>query len=265
MPINLSKERIEQNLEFLKSHLPSRPTAVDGFYKLPKEYSENVIDSEFSSESLQKISDHIGYFLGILKSVKVNFVEDTTDQRWTVLGSGEIYMGQNNSNTSGLYRVIGHDHGEILLIRKNKYELKHILAILAHEYAHNYLYHHNVGKNNTDENEILTELAVAYLGLGQFLVEGYKPIVWTSDHYKNYSSSGYTMHTIKIGYVTPKTIKKAIILSAKLRKWNPKEVVNSFSLIFDKIMVFFKLWPYRREVKKIKRNEKQSLINPSQH
>jgi hypothetical protein len=260
MPINLSEKNIKENLEFLKSHLPPKPTAVEGFYKLPKDFSQNVIDSNFSQNSLQKISDHIGYFLGILKSVKVTFVEETTDPRWTISNDGMVFMNKPNTNVSGLYKVLGHDHSEILLIRKNRYQLKHILAILAHEYAHHYLYKYNIKKNNKDENEILTEMATAYLGLGQFLVNGYKPIVWTSDYYNYVFASGYTTHTVTIGYVTPETIKKAIILSAELRKWNPKEVVNSFSSIFDKIIIYFKLWPYRSEVKKIKYKKDQYII-----
>jgi len=259
MPINLSEKKIKENIEFLKSHLPSKPTAVDGLYKLPKEYSKNVIDSYFSQNSLQKISDHMGYFLGIMKSVKITFVEETTDPRWTVSNSGivSIDSDHNNSNVSGLYRVMGYDHSEILLIKKNKYQLKHILAILAHEYTHHYLHQYNIRKDNEDENEILTEIATAYIGLGQFLVDGYKPIVWTSDYYNYVFVSGHTTHTMTVGYVTPATIKKAIILSAELRKWDPKEVVNSFSSIFDKIIVFLKLWPYRSEVKRIKRKKER--------
>ena len=241
MPISLSKKRIQENLEFLKSHLPAKPTAVDGFYKLPKEFSNNVIDSGFSQNSLQKISDHMGYFLGILKSVRVTFVEENTDPRWTVSSGGDVYMDNNNSNVSGLYRVIGYDHSEILLIKKHRYQLKHILAILAHEYTHHYLYQKNIRKNNEDENEILTEVAAAYLGIGQLLVNGYKPIVWTSDYYNYVLVSGHTVHKMSVGYVTPETMKKAIILSAELRKWNPKEVVNSFSSVLDKIIVFFEI------------------------
>lgn len=260
MPISLSKKRIQENLEFLKSHLPSKPTAVDGFYKLPKEFSNNVIDSGYSQNSLQKISDHMGYFLGILKSVRVTFVEATSDPRWIVSSGGNVYIDNNNPNVSGLYRVTGYDHSEILLIKKNKYQLKHLLAILAHEYTHHYLHQYNIRKNNADENEILTEVATAYLGIGQFLVNGYKPIVWTSDNYNYVLVSGYTTHKMSVGYVTPGTIKKAIILSAELRNWNPKEVVNSFSSVTDKIIVFLKLWPYRRKIKRIKRNEENIIL-----
>lgn len=156
---------------------------------------------------------------------------------------------------------MGYDHSEILLIRKNRYQLEHILAILAHEYAHHYLSQYNIRKDNVDENEILTEIATAYLGLGQFLVNGYKPIVWTSDYYNYVFASGHTTHTTTVGYVTPKTIKKAIILSAELRRWDPNEVVNSFSSIFDRIIVFLKLWPYRKEIRRIEHEKEQRMIN----
>ena len=240
MSRDLSEEEIKNNLEFLNSKLPTRPTAIDGLYKLPREFWSEVIGTDFSQQSLQRISDHIGYFLGIVKSIQVTFVEDSTDYRWG-LGNWD------NPSVTGLYKAVGYDHGEILLIKKAKYKLKHVLAILAHEYTHHYLYQHNVKKNDTDENEILTDLAAAYLGLGHFLVDGYEPIIWKSNYYNYIFVSGYTTNKIVLGYVTSRTITKAIILSAELRKWHPGEVVSSFSSFFDKIMVYLELWPYRRE------------------
>lgn len=259
MQINLSEKKIKENIEFLSSHLPSKPTTINGLYKLPDNFLNNEISSFFYQKLLQDISDHMGSFLGI-GNVKVTFLEETTDPKWVVSSSGVVSIdnNQDNSGVSGLYRVVGDDHGEILLIRKNKYELKHILAILAHEYAHHYLYRYNIRKHNENENEILTEIAAAYLGLGQLLVDGYKPIVWTSNNRDNIFFNEYTTHTMTLGYVTPETIKKAIILSAELRKWDPKEVVDSFSSIFDRIIIFLKLWPYRTEVKRL-RHKKERL------
>lgn len=261
MPRDLSKKEIKKNLEFLKSHLPQKLTAVPGIYKLPKKLSDYVIDSNFSQQSLQGISDHIGYFLGVLKSIKITFVDEATDSRWAISNSGIISGNKNGSIVAGLYRAIGYDHSEILLIKKNRYQLKHVLAILAHEYTHFYLHQHHVRENDEYENEILTEVATAYLGLGQFLVNGYKPIVWTSGYYNYLFTSGHTTHTMTIGYVTPHTIKVAIILSVELRRWNPKEVVRSFSSPFDKIIAFLKLWPYRNEIKRTERKKKQDVIN----
>ena len=259
MPVDLSDKEIKSNLEFLKENLPSKPTAVDGLYQLPRNLSDDVIRTNFSQNSLQKISDHIGYFLGILKSIQVNFVEETTDPRWIASNAGVLIQDNKGSSTSGLYRAMGYDHSEILLIRKHRYQLKHLLAILAHEYTHHYLYEHRVKKDETSENEILTEIATAFLGIGQFLVEGYHPITWTSDYYNYVFVSGHKVHTMTLGYVTPATIKKAIILATELRRWDPKEVVKSFKSLFGKLSAYIKLIPYRNEIRKIEKQKREVI------
>jgi len=260
MSIDLSNKEIKSSLEFLKENLPPKPTAVDGLYQLPKNLSDDVIKTNFSQDSLQKISDHIGYFLGILKSVKVNFVEEAIDPKWIASDAGIFAQGGGASSTPGIYKVIGYDHSEIILIKKYRYRLQNLLAILAHEYTHHYLHEHKVKKDDVSENEILTEIATAFLGIGQFLVEGYRPITWTSDYYNYVFMSGSTVHTMSLGYVTPNTIKKAIILATELRQWNPKEVVKSFKSLFDKLSVYIKLIPYRSEFRKIEKQKREVII-----
>jgi len=62
-----------------------------------------------------------------------------------------------------------------------------------------------------------------------------------------------------LGYVTPATIKKAIILATELRQWNPKEVVKSFNSLFDKLFVYISLIPYRNEVRKINKSKMRKI------
>lgn len=139
------------------------------------------------------------------------------------------------------------------------------MAILAHEYTHHYLYEHKVKKDETYENEILTEIATAFLGIGQFLVEGYYPITWTSDYYNYVFVSGHKTHSITLGYVTPSTIKKAILLATELRRWNPKEVVRSFKSLSDKLFVYIKLIPYRNEYRRVnKNNDHEAMLKDKQ-
>ena len=255
MPLFLSEKQIKLYLIFLHKNLPKNPTAVAGFYKLPKQFHENVIKSNFSEASLQEISNHMGYFLGIIKSVKITFIEQTSDSRWTASSDGTI-SNNNDLTHAGLYRPAGHDHGEIYIIKKNKYQFKHVMAILAHEYTHHYLYLHNVRKNDVQDNEMLTEIASAYLGLGQYLVDGYDRIVW--------SSNGST-HSLQLGYVQPHTIKRVIYLSAKLRKWDPKEVVSSFSSFSDRINAFVEMWFYKRALKKARLQEEKRISQNNTH
>jgi hypothetical protein len=260
MQKSISSQKIREKLGFLKTKLPKQPTAINSLYSLPAEFAEDVVRSNYSQASLQKISDHIGYYLGLLKSVKITFIEQFTDNKWVGTSDGVLVGDRNRSPVSGLYKTIGFDRSEILLIKKHKYEFKHILAILTHEYTHNYLYHHRISESEESENEILTDLATAYLGLGHLLIPGYKPIIWTSDHWNYVFTSGYTTHTLSIGYLTPSTIRKAIIMSAELRNWDSEEVIANFSSVWDKIIAYFQLWPYRNRLRKIEREKKKDAI-----
>ena len=236
MQEELSKQKIKEKIEYLHSKLPKQPTAVKGLYSLPIHLSKDVLSTNFSQSSLQKISDHIGYFLGLVNSIKVTIGIESSD--YMLSAAKDI----KDADRVGLYKVLGGYNREIQLTKKFRFELKHILAILAHESTHNYLYHQGVTEPEESENEILTELATAYLGLGHLLIPGYKPITWRSDHWYTLSGSGYITRTILIGYVTPQTIRNAIIISARLRHWEPKEVLSKLSFS-ARVVSYFQLWP----------------------
>lgn len=48
MSATLSDKQIKHNLEFLKEHLSSKPTAVDGLYQLPKNLADNVLKTNIN-------------------------------------------------------------------------------------------------------------------------------------------------------------------------------------------------------------------------
>ena len=249
----ISNRKIREKLGLLIAKLPKQPTASPRPYSLPPKFAKQTISANYSQKSLQAISDHIGYYLGLLKSVEIAFIDKQQSDRWVGTPDGAVSAGTTKSPVSGLYHVDGFGHNRILLIKKCRYKFKHILAILAHEYTHNYLHHHNVKESEKIENEILTDLTTAYLGLGHLLIPGYKPITWTSNYWTLVFASGYTTHTMSIGYITPNTIRRAMIMSASVRGWDPKDVISSIASIKDKIIVYFQLVPYilkRRNAKK---------------
>jgi len=91
-----------------------------------------------------------------------------------------------------------------------------LLAILVHEITHFYLiYEKKILIENEDENELLTELAACYLGMGFFLLSGYKSVT------KRVLNQDITS---TIGYISNKVVYKAIISTAYLRKHNPEYI-----------------------------------------
>ncbi|MBS4014959.1 MAG: hypothetical protein KGZ86_00755 [Candidatus Latescibacteria bacterium] len=241
----LSNKKIIEYIHFLKSKLSAQPTAVNEIFHLPEKFKYEVLSADYSSESLQKISNYIGFYLGLLRSVKVSCIEEQTDDAWVSSSNGIVNSDVSQKHFSGFYKTVGFDHGEILLLKKSKYKFDNVIAVLAHECVHNYLYFHKVHKSDETENELLTDIAATYLGLGHLLYSGYKPVTWLDNFWSNLSGSGYTKHSIRIGYVDIGTIKRAIIISAKYRKWNHKEVIAGFSSWWDKVIFFLMFLFYR--------------------
>lgn len=239
----LTKGTVEDRLEYLHSMLPKQPTSIQGPYSLPKHFRKAVLDSDFSQSSLQKISDHIGYFLGLLNSVKVKVGIESSEQMLSPVSYGA------NSDNVGLYKVIGGHIREIQITKKLKFKLSHVMTILAHESTHDYLYHHRIREENELENEILTDLAAVYLGFGGIILKGYETIQWTSDEWDILIASGHTNHTMEIGYITPENVRHAIFCSSKLRN------LENFAYplpIFDRIKIYF-------HFKKIRRNQVKNI------
>jgi hypothetical protein len=247
---SLPKQIVRKYIAFLHKSLPSSPTAVGEPYELPESYAQAVNDSGYSDHSIQQIADHIGYYLGLPRGIKVRIIELAPNKHaWATNESGQAIRSDEDSSLdySGLYQVIGRDHSEIRLVKRHRYELANILAILCHEYAHHYLHVHRVSLNHAMRDEYLTDIATAYLGLGFYVLQGYTPITWTSDHWSGLTSDGYTEHSISIGYLTPAVIQTAILLSAPLRNWDPKVVYRSFPDWTSRLSAYFRLRPYRKE------------------
>ena len=204
--------KIKQKVDLLHRELPNKPTSIDGIYTLPKYLKGEILKSNFSQTSIQKVADNIAEFLGIVSSVKVKTgIESSEDM---LASKSQL----NNADQVGLYTVKGTFNREIQITKRYRFNINHILAILAHESVHNYLYHYHITENNERENEILTDVACAYLGLGELLVKGYKPIKWKTkgepvfDKYE--IKSTYILHELRIGYLDIENIKYAITLSS---------------------------------------------------
>lgn len=122
----ISKEKIDEKLRILHHHpkLPKQPTAVQGLYSLPTNLKKEVLNTNFSQDSLQKLSDHIGYFLGVLASVKVTVGIESSD--YMLAAPGEM----DRADKVGLYKVIGTFHREIQLTKKFHFRIEHILRRL---------------------------------------------------------------------------------------------------------------------------------------
>lgn len=106
------------------------------------------------------------------------------------------------------------------------YSIKQMFAILSHELTHYYLIKkRKVLFQNTQENEIFTEISSIYLGFGFIVLEGYIPRV---------EFAGRTITERSVGYLSTHTIKRTILLTAKMRKQNKQDILDFFTDENDK-------------------------------
>jgi len=223
---NLNRDAIDKYLGILHKRLPARLTAVATLYEVPEQLALAAVRSNFSSESLQHLSDHIGIYLNILTPIRISI------------------QSENGQGYSGLYRFRGGSQPDILLLRTTRQRIQNILAILIHEYTHHFLRTHNVRLEDDLENEYLTDIATAYLGLGHYVISGYEPIAWKSDYWSDADAYGHTQHSDSVGYLTTPTIAAAIIMATPLRRWNPFEVLRKLPAWDFRLDGFLRLMPY---------------------
>jgi hypothetical protein len=239
----LSNKEIRVIFQYLKDSLPSKPTAVSGLYSLPKVFDHAFNGPTHQKEAaLQKISDHMGQFLGILNRVKVSFVEKRTSGEKT----HTVFIADNEGNIgaksktefieeekyAGLYRVRGYDHREILIVNDKTFYLVHFLSVLAHEVTHNYLYQHKISAPEKIDPEELTDLAAIFLGFGNIILHGYEP------------SSAISC---RLGYIDVSTIRRALLQASSLRGWNVNDILREFTW-FESNRYYFQLHLFPRAV-----------------
>lgn len=104
-----------------------------------------------------------------------------------------------------------------------------ILAILTHELCHNILRLKNFPILTGIENEIYTDLATIYLGLGKYTLKGHKFSKTTEQ--KMFNQINYTTTTSTVGYLTDSTYYRAYIWNQIFRRYKdyselPENIVN---------------------------------------
>lgn len=102
-----------------------------------------------------------------------------------------------------------------------------ILAILAHEITHEYLYFNNISFSNKYENEILTDIAAIFLGFGKLMLNGSE----NEDIWKNYYFGGSTTITDKlgIGYLDRSKLALVYLLVCSMRNISEKKYMSNLS------------------------------------
>jgi len=216
---SLDVSKIKAVVSYLSGNLPKKPTVAEHLYTFPSKIADRYANSNRRELIVQELADHIGFYLGIIDSAKVKFVEDSKGSYDFQVDQKGNAQGKMVHSFAGLYSAKHIGKRQITIANENIYRFPNLAAIVAHECTHHYLHIHKIQCDSVND-EILTDLTAIYLGLGFLLLRGYETF------------------GLSIGYVDNETIKKTIFISSKYRKWEKVEVKNQFESYFDKIRLY---------------------------
>lgn len=111
-----------------------------------------------------------------------------------------ISFATQGKNTAGHIQLDNSNDVFIEIDSELKHDHEVVLSVLAHEICHKYLYKHNLKLFPEFENEILTDTATIFTGLGKLTLNGCeKTHVFSNDNADG--SKTETQQTQKLGYL----------------------------------------------------------------
>ncbi len=181
----VSRSKIEESIFLLekKSKGPGER------YHRPEELERALLSDLHNKVLLKELLCDIAAHVGIDGSyINLQFQDDLTKE----------YAG--NIATNGAWTTI---HLQL----HSFYTLDVITAVLAHEVMHLYLYYQGIHKQDTLDNEVLTDTAAVYFGYGEYLYQGYKIIE---------TNLGFSYH--KVGYIRPEDVAFIMEKTGRVRE-----------------------------------------------
>tara|TARA_B100000886_G_scaffold330150_1_gene280301 strand:+ start:534 stop:1367 length:834 start_codon:yes stop_codon:yes gene_type:complete len=242
--MDLSFHGIEKEIKFLHNTILKKNISIPkSRIFISSKVKSKLIDGNYTTQGMQKVSDYIAKYLGIVKPVRVEIFKEKLEH------PPGFFSQISGSEKAGLYKVDSIGKNRVIKVyKKAGYNVDNILAILAHENVHNFMYEHSVGYPNEDDNEKLTDLLTTYLGFGDILFTGYKDITISSI----VEDDRVFKKVHKIGYITSQNVYDAMYHTSYI-----KQDTNFYPglLLFDKLKIKWK------SIKSEQKNKIKSIVN----
>jgi len=166
-------------------------------FRLTEKAVQEIVADNFKANSIHRIVMSIMRYLGIPNERLIVCIRIDEDESFF-----------NSSGPAGLY-ISGYRSSEISIMLKQSYTLYEIMAIICHECTHHYFRLRRVKCDDTQMNEILTDIAAIYLGFGYYILEGYTP---------RYQETADGYQTARLGYINAGEIEHVKERINRLRK-----------------------------------------------
>ena len=156
-------------------------------------------------DGFQDIADEMRLYLGLSRGIRVRLLSTAFDHERGGTGLGGMQWTEDPWRS------------DIVLSCRPHMETVNLVAALAHEMTHVFLEYKGLRAENEERNELLTEAAAIYLGMGWLLRAGYAQISWKET--RPSSTPGYLLetvtHTTSLGYIDTASVRLLMVLSSR--------------------------------------------------
>lgn len=197
----VSQKSLRQMVYSLFLSLEEKKYGERTLYVMPEEIDREIKCFGYSDRGFQHLADNIASHTRVSCPVKICVRLDVFQPK-----------ERGETETAGLYRVACNGAIRTITIEKKmNFKVEHILAILAHETTHNFLFSYHLRGKDELKNEILTDVTAIFLGFGKWIVDGYASIN-SATMFHDYQSS--------LGYIGVEDAIYVLCVAAILNDWD---------------------------------------------
>ena len=204
---NASDKSIQLLVERLGAPLPA-------FSFLKEEvdfFSRYYHESNGIQFAILRIFRHIKMPVTEYKVYITYFKDDTRKDAFIVDMDGTVTRASPSDGTAGNYFHSSKGTALIQISINEHYSKDNVFAIICHECMHHYLFHKQIKFGDNSENEILTDTAAVFMGFGNNMIKGYKPVEY-------YDSTVGVRRRITIGYISTSEISEIQTKTARIQE-----------------------------------------------
>ena len=139
-----------------------------------------------------------------------------------------ISFATQGKNTAGHIQLDNSNDVFIEIDSELKHDHEAVLSVLAHEICHKYLYKHNLKLFPEFENEILTDTATIFTGLGKLTLNGCEKTHIFSNNNAD-GSKTETQQTQKLGYLDKSQFAFLYKICSAIHRIDEKDILSNLS------------------------------------
>ncbi len=204
---NVSDKSLRLLVDRMGSPLPEFSMSQEDIAFFSANYNEN----NGIQYVILKVFQHIKMPLTEYRVYITHYKDGTRKDAFIVDMDGTVSRASPSDGATGNYFHSINGTALIQISINEHYSKDNVFAIICHECMHHFLLNKQIKLGDEKENEILTDTATVFMGFGDNMIKGYKPVEY-------YDAMKGERRTITIGYVSTSELSRIKKKTARIKE-----------------------------------------------